>query len=127
MPQFDKITFFNQIFWLLTLFLTFYLVLLKNFLPKISAVLKVRTKKLLKGNSLSEGSSLEINEVHNASNQEITKLSSVYRQSLVKDFETSNGWVTLKQKNLDNVRKIHEFFLVRFGEIATKKFIVLKK
>jgi len=46
MPQFDKITFFNQVFWLLSFFSTFYLVFLKFFLPKLSSILKARTKKL---------------------------------------------------------------------------------
>lgn len=46
MPQFEKITFFNQVFWLLFAFLTFYLVLLKFFLSKIGAVLKLRRKML---------------------------------------------------------------------------------
>ena len=49
MPQFDKITFFTQIFWLFFFFLGFYLVFLKTFLPKLASVLKVRVKKLQKG------------------------------------------------------------------------------
>ena len=51
MPQFDKITFFNQLFWLFFFFSGFYLVLLHYFLPKLSSVLKAR-QKMLK-NSLS--------------------------------------------------------------------------
>jgi hypothetical protein len=46
MPQFDKITFFNQIFWLILIFSGFYFILLKNFLPKIGSVLKARNKKI---------------------------------------------------------------------------------
>ena len=49
MPQFDKITFFNQLFWLFIFFSGFYLISLKVFLPKLSSVLKARTKKLQKG------------------------------------------------------------------------------
>jgi hypothetical protein len=49
MPQFDKITFFTQIFWLFFFFLGFYLIFLKTFLPKLASVLKVRAKKLQKG------------------------------------------------------------------------------
>jgi len=48
-PQFDKITFFTQIFWLFFFFLSFYLVFLKTFLPKLASALKVRVKKLQKG------------------------------------------------------------------------------
>ena len=48
MPQFDKITFFNQIFWLFIFFSSFYLVSIKFFLPNLSSALKARTKKLQK-------------------------------------------------------------------------------
>ena len=51
MPQFDKITFFNQVFWLFVFFAGFYLIFLKFFLPKLGSVLKVRNKKLQKGAS----------------------------------------------------------------------------
>lgn len=44
MPQFDKVTFFNQIFWFLLLFLTFYFVILKSLLPVLAASLKTRKK-----------------------------------------------------------------------------------
>lgn len=47
MPQFDKITFFNQLFWLLFFFSGFYLLLLHYFLPKLSSVLKARQKMLI--------------------------------------------------------------------------------
>lgn len=46
MPQLDKVTFLSQFFWLCALFLGFYLAVLKNFLPKMSRVLKYRKKKL---------------------------------------------------------------------------------
>ena len=46
MPQLDKVTFLSQFFWLCAFFLGFYLAVLKNFLPKMSRVLKYRKKKL---------------------------------------------------------------------------------
>jgi len=51
MPQFDKITFFNQLFWLFVFFSGFYLTFLKFFLPKLSSILKARNKKLQKGST----------------------------------------------------------------------------
>jgi F0F1-type ATP synthase membrane subunit b/b' len=44
MPQFDKVTFFNQIFWLTVGFLSFYFILLKGLLPVLAASLKTRKK-----------------------------------------------------------------------------------
>jgi hypothetical protein len=46
MPQLDKVTFLSQFFWLCAFFLGFYLIILKNFLPKMSRVLKYRKKRL---------------------------------------------------------------------------------
>jgi len=51
MPQFDKITFFTQIFWLLLIFFSFYFLTLQGVLPKLAAVLKSRKKKLSLGSS----------------------------------------------------------------------------
>lgn len=49
MPQFDKITFFNQIFWLFFFFSASHSIFLKFYLPALSSVLKARVKKLQKG------------------------------------------------------------------------------
>jgi hypothetical protein len=60
MPQFDKVTFFNQILWFLLAFLGFYFVILKGLLPILAASLKTRKKVInyifLTGNSNSENS-----------------------------------------------------------------------
>lgn len=74
MPQFDKITFFNQLFWLLFFFSGFYLVLLHYFLPKLSSVLKARQKMLkfyLDGVS---GMFNERNEVQNSIHKDCSVL-----------------------------------------------------
>ena len=44
MPQFDKITFFNQTFWVSVVFLVFYFWFLKQILPVIVLGLKTRKK-----------------------------------------------------------------------------------
>jgi len=46
MPQFDKITFFSQIFWLIIIFFGFYILIVHLFIPKLATVLKTRKKKL---------------------------------------------------------------------------------
>lgn len=44
MPQFDTVTFFNQIFWLILAFLSFYFLVLKGLLPILAVSLKTRKK-----------------------------------------------------------------------------------
>ena len=68
MPQFDQITFFNQIFWLTFFFISFYFIILKNYLPKLSSALKTRKKKLLLGNQTTSGFNKEQLDISNSSN-----------------------------------------------------------
>jgi len=46
MPQLDTVTFFNQLFWFTLVFFGFYLFVLGTIIPKLTLVLKTRTKKL---------------------------------------------------------------------------------
>jgi hypothetical protein len=47
MPQFDKITFFGQIFWFIIIFSTFYFLVSYKYVPLITLYLKIRAKKKL--------------------------------------------------------------------------------
>lgn len=47
MPQFDKFSFFNQLFWLFLTFFFFYLIFIYYFLPYLIKTLKYRKKILL--------------------------------------------------------------------------------
>jgi F0F1-type ATP synthase membrane subunit b/b' len=57
MPQFDTVTFLSQLFWLTVVFYTFYMVCIRNFLPGLTRILKVRRKKLDLG--AAQGSAFE--------------------------------------------------------------------
>ncbi len=46
MPQFDTMTFFNQVFWLITIVFAFYIVVVRYMLPYIAFSLKSRSKNL---------------------------------------------------------------------------------
>ena len=93
MPQFDKITFFNQLFWLFIFFSGFYLISLKVFLPKLSSVLKARTKKLQKGSDGLTSFNDELKDVNVSFNSSIEEMSAVVKTS-VSDFkEKTYTWV----------------------------------
>lgn len=47
MPQFDIITFLNQILWLFVFFFGTYFIMLKYFLPEVARLLKIREKKIV--------------------------------------------------------------------------------
>ena len=124
MPQFDKITFFNQIFWTLILFVFFYLILLKGYLPKIAIILKSRLKKLVKSSLLSENSSLEIIFIVRKSNQQLEKVTNVFRSALIKNIEKSEK--TLKKGRNSNLvyKKLFFLYLNFFGQIIIKEIPV---
>jgi len=46
MPQFDIMTFFNQVFWLIFIFFVFYIVVIRYILPVLAFSLKSRSKIL---------------------------------------------------------------------------------
>lgn len=46
MPQFDIMTFFNQVFWLIIILLNFYVIILRFMLPSLAFSLKSRYKNL---------------------------------------------------------------------------------
>ena len=46
MPQFDSVTFLPQIFWLTLVFFTFYMVVIRYYLPGLTRIVKIRKKRL---------------------------------------------------------------------------------
>ena len=118
MPQFDKITFFNQIFWLFCFFSGFYLIFLKVFLPKLSSVLKARVKKLQKG---SDGALIfsQYQEIVTSNfNNAIEEMTSVVKNSVLASTEKMGVWSdstvqtinqgSLKTSNLEMERSLHK-------------------
>jgi F0F1-type ATP synthase membrane subunit b/b' len=101
MPQFDKITFFNQIFWLFFFFSSFYLILLKVFLPKLSSVLKARTKKLQKGSEGAASLAEEQTQVIENFNSSIEEMSLVVKNSVADSTEKLNFWVSSQLSTLN--------------------------
>ena len=93
MPQFDKITFFNQIFWLFIFFSGFYLIFLKIFLPKLSSILKARAKKLQKGSDGVVAFSKEQDVVTKLFNSSIEEIASLVKVSVSAESEKTCLWV----------------------------------
>ena len=101
MPQFDKITFFNQIFWLFIFFSGFYLISLKVFLPKLSSVLKARTKKLQKGSEGLTSFNEELVDVNTSFNSSIEEISVVVKTSISDFKDKTDLWVDSAVTNLN--------------------------
>jgi len=107
MPQFDKITFFNQIFWLFFFFSGFYFIFLKIFLPKLSSILKARAKKLQKGSFGVATFSKEQDFATTSFNFLIEKMSSIVKFSVQNSSDKMVVWAdsvlkTINYENLNN-------------------------
>lgn len=122
MPQFDKITFFNQIFWLLFSFLSFYFLFLRLFLPKISTVLKIRTKILLKNYSVLNSSEKKASLLFLSFNEKILAVNLLNKNLLLKNSENSEVWLQNSFLKIKGVKKMQNFFFFFFTGIFLKKF-----
>jgi len=124
MPQLDTYMYLSQVFWLLVLFTTFYILVLNNILPNISRVLKLRRKRIS-----SEGSSV-LSEEHNAV---MTTTSDVLETSL-KDSTTflsnvrtsSSTWleVSLEEANEKTLLDLNKTYLKNIGELKGQSLLI---
>jgi len=107
MPQFDKVTFFNQIFWLFFFFTGYYFLLLKVFLPKLSSVLKARNKKLQKGTEGVTVYALEQETVAASFNSSVEKIANAVKKVVSNESETTTAWVnsTVRDLNRTNLKQ----------------------
>jgi len=104
MPQFDKITFFNQIFWLFLFFSGFHLIFLKIFLPKLSSVLKLRNKKLQRGASSLTGLENEQNNVTSIFHSLIETITIIVKTFVLNYGDEMSNWISNSLKNLNETK-----------------------
>ena len=124
MPQLDTYMYLSQVFWLLVLFTTFYILVLNNILPNISRVLKLRRKRI------SSGGSSVLSEEHNAV---MTTTSDVLETSL-KDSTTflsnvrtsSSTWleVSLEEANEKTLLDLNKTYLTNIGELKGQSLLI---
>lgn len=128
MPQFDKLTFLTQVFWTIVIFFTFYCITVRVFLPRLSAILKVRKKKLLLG---SQGVSVFNDEQtltdssYDALLQASTENS---REGISKSLDNSNDWLdtTLSSTNEKVLLATQQSYLNACKNVIAKEYLSLK-
>lgn len=113
MPQFDKITFLMQIFWLILIFLILYLDLLKNFLSEIAAILKIRKKKINFDTYLINDLSQKSSNIKLARKFFFFNFIENMRNSILAVSETSCFWLnsTIHSLNNSKLKKSHSNFI----------------
>ena len=126
MPQFDKVTFFSQLFWLSITFYGFYMITIQTYLPGLARILKVRKKKvefaLKQGSSFSEERDSTVASYENV----FVNSANESREMLTSFSNESNDWLneTRTGINASNLEKLNQDYILINGELRGKRFVI---
>jgi|TARA_B100000780_G_C20999651_1_gene399956 F-type H+-transporting ATPase subunit b len=126
MPQFDKVTFFSQLFWLSITFYGFYMITIQTYLPGLARILKVRKKKV--EFALKQGSSFSDERDSTVASYENVFVNSANesREMLTSFSNESNDWLneTRTGINASNLEKLNQDYILINGELRGKRFVI---
>jgi len=125
MPQLDTATYLPQVFWLLLVFFIFYICVLQFILPKLSTILKVRSKKLNEGEHILDEMSTESNELGVVYDNILTKSLKESERLVQMSNNEAFTWVdSSSHQDISDLQKINSFYLKTLGEISAKRGIL---
>ena len=118
MPQLDKVTFFSQFFWLLIIYIGFYLLVLKNFVPKLSRILKVRQKKVSLSQQGSTALLQEKEKVGDSLNALVEQGVSTSKRLFQENLQTTYLWIdqAVREANHTTLRDANQSYIASLGE-----------
>ena len=126
MPQFDKVTFFSQLFWLSITFYGFYMITIQTYLPGLARILKVRKKKV--EFALKQGSTFSDERDSTVASYENVFVNSANesREMLTSFSNESNDWLneTRTGINASNLEKLNQDYILINGELRGKRFVI---
>ncbi len=103
MPQLDIASFFSQYVWLMVFYVGFYFILVNNFLPKLSRILKVRANKIINVNIATEKTETILNSRDSIERFKFAQL------SLRQGFSNINNWIDSTAKNIKSKKTTNKF------------------
>lgn len=127
MPQLDKVTFFSQFFWLLIIYIGFYLLVLKNFIPKLSRILKVRQKKVSLSQQGSTALLQEKEKVGESLNALVEQGVSTSKKLFQENLQTTYLWIdqTVKEANHTTLRDANQSYIASLGERTISQSLIV--
>lgn len=126
MPQFDKVSFFTQIFWLVLVFFSFYMLLLKNFIPSLSRIIKTRIKKLQLGQHAIHSLQEEKTSLFINSEEYINKKIQTFRDFGSKNIQTTIGWLSNSSKITNKNLTSNNSYIKKILKISGKNSLLQK-
>lgn len=134
MPQFDKITFFNQVCWLLIFYFCAYFLFLKYFLPKIAKTLKIRVKKFQNGSQGTSSYNSEQVLIATKFNEAVFANTILIKEAIFEVERNINGWrfniVTTINNNFNRLFEswlLNKLLMIKYLLIWVKTFKVKSK
>ena len=127
MPQLDIASYLPQVFWLLVVFFTFQMIVLKNILPTLSTILKVRSKKLSQGQDLISDMNAENDQVAVEQDNILSQSLKESGELLQKTVGDSSAWIndslisTTSISQAPAVSSMNTIQIKSLGDITAKK------
>jgi F0F1-type ATP synthase membrane subunit b/b' len=129
MPQFDTVTFLSQLFWLTIIFTTFYMVVIKNFLPGLTRIMKIRRKKLEYGAKQGSGFMQETSDTNANYDQLLGNKLAESKDSLSSVTQSSTNWVDNVVKSINtegDLKQANQAYLNTSINIIGKRILTSK-
>ncbi len=118
MPQLDHVTFFPQFFWLFIIYLAFYLVILKHFLPPLSRILKFRKKKITFSQQGVSGVNAEKTQISTTLDGLVERSGTGSENLFQTNLQAIHFWLNriFLESNKTEWKEIHPHYLSYLGE-----------
>jgi F0F1-type ATP synthase membrane subunit b/b' len=132
MPQLDKVTYFTQFFWLFFFYASFYLILVKYYLPRIARVLHARTHKAAQGSTQQEAPlTQEKTQLEKHTLEQVSEACVQTKQALQNCLQKTAVWLTqttqsIHAKQLQKVNATYSNSMRGMMEESAHAFSILK-
>lgn len=132
MPQLDIASYLPQVFSLVVVFSIFYLIVLKNILPTMGTILKVRAKKLTQGQDLIGNMETENNKIVVEYDNILSTSLKESGQLLQNTAVDSSTWInenllsTISTSTSKPVLSINNIYVKSLGDITAKKLYFIR-
>jgi hypothetical protein len=128
MPQFDKLTFLSQLFWVLIFFLTLYFIVLRYALPACSTSLKVRKKTVLRYAQLASRAQEEGASIFAGSEKVLCESVARIRAALWHNQKLGASWLVSVAKGINGVElhAMNKEFVLQVGQMVGKTWLAMR-
>jgi len=126
MPQLDSVTFLPQIFWLTIIFYIFYVVVIRDFLPGLTRIIKIRKKRLEAAQKTSSEFTEETIKTTNDYENLIVTSVDDFKQVLNTTSQEGSEWLTLSTSSVEhkNLSQLNKDYILLNGKIRSKSYVL---